>query len=98
MAIKKQFVKTKPFCKVTFSIVAKTASVVSVVGDFNSWDPKVGELAKLKNGTFKATFDLPKDASYEFKYLVDGDYVNEPEADSFIFNGFANAENGVLVL
>ena len=98
MSIKKQFIKTKPVCKVTFSIEAKDASAVSVVGDFNSWNPKYGELSKLKNGTFKATFDLPKDASYEFKYLVDNDYVNDPEADSFVFNEFANAENGVLAL
>lgn len=98
MSIKKQFVKTKPICKVTFSIDAKEANAASVIGDFNSWDPKEGALSKLKNGTFKATFNLPKDASYEFKYLVDGVYLNEPEADSFIFNSFANAENGVLAV
>lgn len=98
MSIKKQFVKTKSVCKVTFSIDAKEASSAAVVGDFNSWDAKVGELSKLKSGVFKATFDLPKDASYEFKYLIDGQYVNDAEADAFVFNGFANAENGVLVL
>jgi hypothetical protein len=25
-----------------------------------------------KNGTFKGVFDLDKDASYEFKYIIDG--------------------------
>ena len=98
MSIKKQFVKSKPVCKVTFSIDAKDAAKAAVVGDFNSWDATAGELSKLKNGVFKATFDLPKDASYEFKYLVDGQYINDTEADSFVYNGFANAENGVLVL
>ena len=38
MAIKKQFIKTKPVCKVTFSVVAKEASQASVVGDFNNWN------------------------------------------------------------
>ena len=98
MAIKKQFVKTKPVCKVTFSVEAKEASTASVVGDFNDWNPEKGELSKLKSGTFKAAFDLPKDASYEFKYIVDGEYINEPEADSFVWNGFAGAENGVLAI
>ncbi len=98
MAIKKQFVKTKPVCKVTFSVEAKEASSASVVGDFNDWSPEKGELSKLKNGTFKGVFEIPKEASYEFKYIVDGAYINEPEADSFVWNGFAGAENGVLVV
>lgn len=98
MSIKKQFIKTKPVCKVTFSIEAKEATSASVVGDFNDWNPADGILSKLKTGTFKNTFDLPKDASYEFKYVIDGVYINEPESDSFVFNEFAGAENGVLAL
>ena len=98
MSIKKQFIKTKPVCKVTFSLEAKEANTAAVVGDFNNWNPANGELSKLKNGTFKAAFDLPKDNSFEFKYIVDGAYVNEPEADSYRWNEFANAENSVLEL
>lgn len=96
MSIKKQFVKTKPVCKVTFTVDAKDATNASVVGDFNNWNPAEGELSKLKNGTFKGVFDLPKDASYEFKYIVDGEYVNDEEADSLKWNEFAGTENGVL--
>ena len=96
MSIKKQFVKTKPVCKVTFSVEAKEANVASVVGDFNNWDQEAGALNKLKNGTFKGDFDLNKDASYEFKYVIDGQFVNEPEADSFRWNDYAGAENSVL--
>lgn len=96
MAIKKQFIKTKPVCKVTFSVMAKEATAASVVGDFNNWDPKVGELSKSKTGIFKGVFDLDKDASYEFKYVIDGAFVNEPEADSYKWNDFAGAENSVL--
>ncbi len=98
MAIKKQFVKTKPVCKVTFSIAAKEANQASVVGDFNNWNVAAGALSKLKNGTFKGVFDLNKDAAYEFKYVIDGTFINEPEADSFKWNEFAGNENGVLVV
>ena len=98
MSIKKQFIKTKPVCKVTFSVEAKEANTASVVGDFNNWNPAEGELSKLKNGTFKGVFDLAKDASYEFKYLVDGAYVNDPESDSFKWNEFAGTENGVVTV
>jgi 1,4-alpha-glucan branching enzyme len=96
MSIKKQYVKTKPVCKVTFSVEAKEANSASVVGDFNNWDQAAGELSKLKNGTFKGIFELPKDASYQFKYVIDGNFVNEPEADSFQWNEFAGTENGVI--
>jgi 1,4-alpha-glucan branching enzyme len=96
MSIKKQFIKTKPVCKVTFSIEAKESFSASVVGDFNNWDSTVGELTKLKNGTFKGVFDLDKDSNYEFKYLIDGAYVNDEAADSYKWNEYAGAENSVL--
>ena len=96
MSIKKQFIKTKPVCKVTFSVEAKEANAASVVGDFNNWNPAEGSLSKLKNGIFKGVFDIPKDAAYEFKYVIDGAFINESEADSFKWNEFAGAENSVL--
>lgn len=96
MAIKKQYLKNNSICKVTFSIVAKEAENVSVIGDFNGWSTKADPLKKLKNGTFKGTVDLQKGQSYEFRYAVDGDYVNDEEADDYLWNDFAAGENGVL--
>jgi 1,4-alpha-glucan branching enzyme len=98
MAIKKQYLKNKPVCKVTFSIAANDANKVAVIGDFNEWNPKAAPLKKLKNGTFKGTLDLKKGQSYEFRYAVDGDYVNDEEADAYLWNDFAAGENGVLNL
>ncbi len=98
MGIKKQYLKNKSICKVTFSIEAKEANSVAVIGDFNGWDSNATPLKKLKNGTFKGTADLEKDQSYEFRYAVDEDYVNDEEADAFIWNDFAAGENGVLNL
>ncbi|MFB9078524.1 isoamylase early set domain-containing protein [Flavobacterium procerum] len=98
MSLKKQFIKTKPVCKVTFSIDAKDADSAAVVGDFNNWNVIEGTLSKLKNGTFKATYDLIKDGIYEFKYVIDGNYVNDPEADFYKWNDYAGSENGVVVV
>lgn len=98
MAIKKQFLKSKPVCKVTFSIQAEDAENVAVVGSFNDWSETATPLKKLKNGTFKETLDLESGVSYEFRYLVDGNYVNDEEADSYAWSDFAGAENGVLSL
>ncbi|MEB8330092.1 isoamylase early set domain-containing protein [Flavobacteriaceae bacterium KMM 6897] len=98
MAIAKQYLKTKPVCKVTFIVPAEDAKKVSVVGDFNDWNPKKHVLKKLKNGTFKGTLDLPVENTYEFKYLVDGNYATEAEADGFKWNEFAGTENPILAL
>lgn len=98
MAIKKQFLKSKPVCKVTFSVPAEEAKKVSVVGSFNDWNEKKAVLKKLKNGTFKGTVDLETGTSYEFKYIVDGEYVNDTEADAYAWSDFAGAENSVLNL
>jgi len=98
MAIKKQYLKSKPICKVTFTVPAEDAKEVAVVGDFNNWNAKNSNLKKLKNGTFKGVLDLEKNNTYEFRYLVDGNYINDEQADSYKWNDFANTENGVLNL
>ena len=88
MAITKQYLKSKPVVKVTFT----------VLGSFNGWSPKKAvALKKLKNGSFKGTVDLDKDNSYEFKYLVDDTYVNDEQADAYAYNEFGT-ENSVLNL
>lgn len=98
MGITKQFLKSKPVCKVTFTVPAKDANSVSIVGNWNSWNTEAEPLKKLKNGTFKGTVNLEKDKSYEFRYLVDGQWKNEEEADAFAWNDYAADENSVLNL
>ncbi len=98
MAIKKQYLKSKPICKVTFSIEAPEAKKAAVVGSFNDWNTKKAPLKKLKNGTFKATLDLDKDSSYEFKYVVDGEYVNDAAADAYAWSDYAGADNSVVTV
>ena len=96
MAITKQYLKSKPVCKVTFTVLAEEAKEVKVVGSFNGWSAKKTQLKKLKNGTFKGTLDLDKDQSYEFRYIVDGTYTNDEQADAYAWNDYAGAENSVL--
>ncbi len=96
MSITKQYLKSKPECKITFCVPAKEAAKVEVAGDFNGW--KHAELKKYKNGNFKAHINLPVDQEYQFKYIVDGEWVNEQEADRFQWNDYAATENSVLVV
>jgi len=98
MAITKQYLKSKPICKITFNISAE-AENLAVVGDFNNWDSAATPLKKLKNGSFKGQINLDKDQSYEFKYIANGEqYFNDEQADSYRYNDYAGSENGVLNL
>ena len=98
MAITKQYLKTKPVCKVTFTVPAEEANEVVVAGSFNNWDNEATKLKKLKNGLFKGTIDLESDTTYEFKYIVDGVWINEEQADAYAWSDYAATENSVLNL
>ncbi len=99
MSIKKQYLKTKNICKVTFTLdteVAKKAKKAFVVGVFNNWNEKASPLKKLKNGNFKTTIDLEKGKEFQFKYLIDGVWVNDDKADAYVPNEFSE-DNSIVI-
>lgn len=98
MAVTKKFLKSKPVCKVTFTLPNVEAEAVSLVGDFNEWDASATPLKKLKNGNFKVVVDLATKKSYEYKFIVDGEYTNDDAAEASVWNEYANAENSVVAL
>lgn len=97
MAIKKQYLKSKPVCKVTFTVPTEDANEVVVAGSFNDWNEKEFQLKKLKNGSFKGTIDLEVPKKYEFRYIIDGVWTNDAEADGQVANSL-NSENSILDL
>lgn len=99
MSIKKKYLASKPECKVTFKLSKEIAAAydkVSLVGEFNNWDPKATTMKKLKAGDFTVTINLEKDKDYQFKYLADNEnWINEEEADKLVANDF-QGENSVV--
>ena len=95
MALTKKYLKTKPVCKVTFELENLEANQVFVAGDFNNWKENDLALKKLKNGSFKGGINLPKGNKYEFRYIIDGSWANEKDADAHTQNEFGS-ENSVL--
>jgi len=53
------------------------ASSVVLVGDFNAWDPGKDKLKKGKDGYYRKILKLPA-GTYEYKFLVDGRWENDP--------------------
>jgi 1,4-alpha-glucan branching enzyme len=59
--------------RVTFVLPADTpAGPVSVVGDFNDWNPFANPLRRRGNGTRSAVVRLPAGSRCRFRYLGDG--------------------------
>ncbi len=100
--IKKQFLKSKPVCKVTFTIGTEEtadAKKVELLGDFSKWSEAPITMKKMKSGEFKTTVDLEKGQNYEFRYLIDGDkWANDWEADAYVPNKMTFEENSVVSL
>lgn len=69
---------------------------VSVVGDFNGWDPLVHPLKKRSNGTRSVVVTVPADGIYRFKYLDDhGRWFLDPDVSEVEINEYGEA-NGVV--
>ena len=102
MSIKKQYLKNKPVCKVTFSLpkkIVKSAKTVHLVGDFNDWDQQAASMKKLKDGSFKITLELETGREYQFRYLIDGtDWENDWNANKYVPNPFGDSDNSVVVV
>ncbi|MCF4009937.1 isoamylase early set domain-containing protein [Rheinheimera sp. UJ63] len=100
MSISKQYLKTKPACKVTFKLAAARlpdATQVALLGEFNDWDPAALLMKKSKAGDFSASITLPKDSEYQFRYLIDGTtWLNDDEADGFSQSDMSHDQNSVL--
>ena len=102
MSLKKQFSKSKPVCKVTFTVdptLVDGAKEVAVLGDFNNWDPSETSMKKGKDGSFAKTIELEVGHEYQFRYLVDGTrWINDTGADKYVHSGVAAEENSIVAL
>ena len=103
MAIAKQFSKSKPVCKVTFTLsadVVANAKEIALLGDFNDWTlDTTAKLKKQKDGSYKTSVELEVGKEYQFRYLFDGaKWANDSAADRFAPSGVSSDENSVVVL
>jgi len=102
MSIKKQYLKKKPICKVTFRLPKEAiegAKNVTIVGDFNDWSEEATPLKPLKSGDYKALLELEVGKSYQYRYLIDGEtWENDWAADDYVASPFSDVENSVVEL
>ena len=101
MPLTKTYSKDKSTCTVAFSLpvdVAAGAKKLFLAGEFNEWSPTQQPMRKVK-GLFTASLELPAAAPYQYRYVTDtGVWLNDTEADCYVYSAFADADNSVVVL
>ena len=70
---------------VTFVIEPRRAhreGTLSVVGDFNDWDPAANRFTPGVDGRWRVNVTLDTGRRHSFRYLAEnGDWFDEPDAD-----------------
>ena len=82
--------------RVTLSLDAPAAEEVIVAGDFNRWNIKIHSMKKDKKGVWQKIVMVPP-GRYEYKFLVDGQWQNDPGNDQACYNCFGT-HNNILVI
>ncbi len=90
----KQGIKRK---KVTFSLENDEAKEVFLTGDFNDWHSEKHPMRKDGNGTWKKQVMLFP-GNYEYKFLVDGQWKEDPQNDQLHPNCFGTFNNVINVI
>jgi len=72
--------------KITLALpkeAVENAETVAVLGDFNHWQDGI-VLAKQKDGSFKASVELEKGRSYQYRFLINGEkWENDWSAEAY---------------
>jgi 1,4-alpha-glucan branching enzyme len=70
------------------------AEQVSIAGSFNDWHPSVTPMIRLSEGKWAKELSLAP-GRYEYRFVVDGQWVDDPAATELVPNVFGSA-NAVL--
>jgi 1,4-alpha-glucan branching enzyme len=92
----KKYFKTNDECEVTFDYENEGATEVTLVGEFNGWEPVPMKKAKKAGSPYRAKVRVPKNGEFQFRYYVDGGYwVNDAAADAYWPNEFGDTNSVV---
>ncbi|HTI70484.1 MAG TPA: isoamylase early set domain-containing protein [Candidatus Limnocylindria bacterium] len=62
---------------ISFICLAPSAKVVSVIGEFNNWDPAANPMEKNVDGSWRGMIQL-KHGHHQYAFLVDGVVTLDP--------------------
>jgi 5'-AMP-activated protein kinase regulatory beta subunit len=77
---------------IRFALKAPGAEEVSLMGDFNRWNAKTHKMKRAENGVWRKVILLPP-GRYEYKFLVDRQWLNDPRNKCRVLNRFGTFNN-----
>jgi len=82
---------------IEFVLEMPKAQQVILMGDFNLWNPKTHPMSRDKNGVWHKTVMIFP-GRYEYRFLVDGEWYNDPCNTLRCPNSFGSENNVIEVL
>lgn len=61
---------------------------VAVVGDFSGWKPV--KMKRRPDGTYVRNAEVDDDGPVEYKFLVDGEWVPDPDNGQWVLNPYGS--------
>ncbi len=72
------------------------AQTVQLAGTFNDWQPDQGKMTRQKDGTYRKRLDLSA-GQHRYKFFVDGEWVEDTEAEALVPNDFGTKDSLITV-
>lgn len=69
---------------------------VALAGSFNEWQPEKGKMTRQKDGSFRKRVTL-NPGEYRYKFLVDNNWIADPQAEKQTRNEFGTQDSVVVV-
>jgi 1,4-alpha-glucan branching enzyme len=79
-----------------FELDAPFAGEVFLAGDFNDWSPTENPMAKGDDGIWRTTLTLIP-GTYEYKFVVDGEWIEDPENPDFLPDPYGGKNSVITV-
>lgn len=79
------------YVRIIFELPASLwADGIALVAEFNDWNPDTTPFHQERDGIWRTRVDLPICRRFEFRYLVDGDWVTDIHADDVVPNNYGS--------
>jgi chromosome partitioning protein len=81
---------------VIFAVRAPGARHVRLAGDFNGWNCEITPMRRVGDESFEVRLPLGP-GRYQYRYVIDGHWLNDPHNDLIDWNPFGERNNVVIV-
>ena len=82
----------------TFYYYDRSAREVALIGSFNGWQTKEGEMVQVRPGLWEGNLDIPMRGTHRYKFLVDRSrWTSDPENPRRIEDGFGGFNSLITI-